>query len=131
MTQEEITETLKEIVNRFCDRPENEAKCSDKDALIENIIAKIAKKTSDAEVEVEAEVPEVAATRRRLLTTNPADLLNTACNDPDAVDSSSLVVTTEGQSGGGSPTPPKGSTSSASVASISLAAVALPAVVFL
>jgi hypothetical protein len=82
MTAEDVTDVLKEIVQRFCDREDSNAPalCEKAAEFIKNIRARISSindKTADVEVDVDT------STGRRLLSSD-GDLLDAATADQDA-----------------------------------------------
>lgn len=120
-----VCKVLGEMVNRYCDKPENDGECElYKQTLQDGMTCKVIKNFNidgdEADGEVEVDVPEAESRRlRRLLAdSSPSTLLENAVNDADDEE---VTVTADGSS-----SPEKSDESGASQAAVAwLGAAAL------
>jgi hypothetical protein len=82
MTVEELREVVVEVVQRFCDKIDNDAKCARVKEFVRDLVVKIKNKISDDEVEIEVDTAEQPAGRRLLAA--QSDLLSAAFADEEA-----------------------------------------------
>jgi len=97
-TPEEIKAAIAEVVQRFCDKQENQAQCEKyEDTVVHNMEVLITSATAQ-ELQVEVGLPNAVDSTRRRLGDEPADLLDSALADPDSTGSISMTEEAE-QSG--------------------------------